>query len=422
MSMNIRIKGRTKLSGEITPSGSKNSAVAMIPASLMFSGTTTLHNVPDITDVERLVKIMAKLGSKIDWNKDTSVITIDNSQVTLANMAKGDLGSMRGTSLLWGPMLARFGKLVFDDLPGGCSLGARSLSPHYQAFSDLGVEVIQTNNSLTMDAQNAKASEIWLTEMSPTVTENVLMLASTLPGHTKIVGACSDPQVQDLCEFLTTAGVKITGIGSSILEVDGIKLPENHQHTIWPDHYEIATFLALGAATDGNITVHHNLQKQLMPIWRTFEDFGIKLHHTETSTTINGPVIKAPKIVRAQPWPALLVDLLPIFIPLALKAEHSHVLFHNWMYEAGLFWTSELSKFGAEVVMCDPHRIIVMGGNKLKGDKIEAPYIIRAVVSLAMCAMMAGGESIILNADSLYRGHPRFAENLKKLGAQIEEI
>lgn len=420
--MNIRIKGGTRLSGEITPSGSKNSTVAMIPASLLFSGTTTLHNIPDITDVDRLVKIMTKLGSNVNWDKEKSVMTLDNSKVSLASIAKGDLGSMRGTSLLWGPMLARFGKLVFDDLPGGCSLGARSLSPHYQAFTDLGVDVTQTNNGLSMNAKNAKASEVWLSEMSPTVTENALMLASTLAGHTKIVGACSDPQVQDLCEFLGSAGVKINGIGSNILEIDGMALPKDHKHTVWPDHYEIATFLALGAATDGQITVHHNLQDKLIPIWREFEKFGIKLVHTVTSTTVVGSVTKAPKIVRAQPWPAILVDLLPIFIPLALKAEHSHVIFHNWMYEAGLFWTPELTKFGAEVVMCDPHRIIVMGGNQLKGDKIEAPYIIRAVVSLAMCAMMASGESVILNADSLYRGHPKFAENLKNLGASIEEI
>lgn len=422
MGMDIRIHGPVRLSGKITPSGSKNSSVAMIPASILFQ-KLTLTNVPDITDVARLIKILEKLGSKIVWDKNHQQLIIDNSRLTLANIGQEELGNMRGTSLLWGPMLARFGKFSFEELPGGCSLGVRPLDPHYQAFRDLGV-VVDGSNGIAMNAVGAKSQEILLTEMSPTVTENVIILATNLPGITRILGAASEPQVQDLCQMLINAGAKITGVGSNIIEVTGAKLSSNHVHKIWDDHYEIATFLALGAATGGRITVKHSLHKLLTPIWNEFAKFGIKLKHTSQETTVlpNQTLTKFPSVIRAQPWPALPVDLLPIFIPLALRATHSHTLFHNWMYEAGLFWTSELSKFGAEIVMCDPHRIIVMGGNKLKGATIEAPYIIRAVVSLAVCAMMASGESIILNADALYRGHPKFAENLKNLGAKIEEI
>ncbi len=420
--MNIKITGGTPLSGTITPSGSKNSAVAMIPASILFQ-KLTLKNIPDITDVNRLIKILEKMGSKIVWDKQTCVLHVDNSNLNLANISRDDLGNMRGTSLLWGPMLARFGKFAFADLPGGCSLGVRTLDPHYQAFHDLGV-TIDDKNGIKMNALNAKSGEIWLSEMSPTVTENVIMLATSLPGTTRIFGAACEPQVQDLCQMLTQAGIKISGTGSNILQVTGAKLPLDHAHTLLDDHYEISTFLALGAATGGQITVRHTLHKLLDPIWYQFAQFGIKLKHTSGSTTVlpHQSVNQSPSIVRAQPWPSLPVDLLPIFIPLALKARHSHVLFHNWMYEAGLYWTPELTKLGAEIVVCDPHRVMVMGGKKLHGATLEAPYIIRAVVSMAMCAMMAHGQTTILNADTLYRGHPKFAENLKKLGAKIEEI
>ncbi len=420
--MNIKITGGTPLSGTIAPSGSKNSAVALIPASILFQ-KFVLENVPDITDVARLIKILEKLGSKINWDKTSQKLTIDNSHLTLANIGQKDLGNMRGTSLLWGPMLARFGQFKFKDLPGGCTLGARPLDPHYQAFRDLGI-TIDDKNGIKMNALNAKSGEIWLSEMSPTVTENVIMLATSLPGTTRISGAACEPQVQDLCQMLTKAGISISGIGSNIIEITGAKLPADHIHKIWDDHYEISTFLALGAATGGQITVRHTLHELLAPIWYQFAQFGIKLKHTAGSTTVlpHQLINQSPSTVRAQPWPALPVDLLPIFIPLALKTRHSHVLFHNWMYEAGLYWTPELTKLGAEIVVCDPHRVMVMGGKKLHGATLEAPYIIRAVVSMAMCAMIAHGQTTILNADTLYRGHPKFADNLKKLGAKIEEI
>jgi UDP-N-acetylglucosamine 1-carboxyvinyltransferase len=427
--MNIKVRGGQKLSGDVYPSGSKNSAVALIPATLLFDKPVTLQNIPDITDVDRLIGILRKLGSVVNWNKDNKTLEIDNSGIRFENLTRDDLGNMKGTSLLWGPMLARFGKVNFEDLPGGCTLGVRPLDPHYIAFRALGVVVDEGECSASMDASNAKSGEVWLTEMSPTATENVIMLATGLTGTTRIVGAASEPQVQDLCGFLIKCGATIRGVGSSILEIDGGKVLTPTDYALLSDHYEIATFLALGAATGGKIYVHNALPQLFHPLAHVFSKFGLIVKYDgdtayieeDSHITINGDGSDT-LIVKAQPWPALPVDTLPLFIPLALAAKKGSVLFHNWMYESGLFWTSELTKLGGNVIMADPHRVLVISGNKLHSAKLEAPYIIRAVVAMVMAAMSAEGETEILNADALYRGHPHFAENLRKLGALIEEV
>ena len=253
--MDLIVKGGQTLSGEITPSGSKNASVALIPASLLFDKPVKLTNVPEITDVTRLLNILKKLGSKVKWDKESKTLEIDNSKVNLRGLGKEDVGPMRGTALLWGPMLARFGQVGFDELPSGCTLGVRPLRPHYEAFRALGVNVEEGAKSTHMDGKNAKAASFWLTEMSPTVTENVVMLAVTLPGYTRVIGAASEPNVQDLCNFLVASGADIKGIGSSVLEINGGKSLFPVEHRIISDHYEVATFLALGAATGGEIRV-----------------------------------------------------------------------------------------------------------------------------------------------------------------------
>ncbi|OGM09040.1 hypothetical protein A2159_01480 [Candidatus Woesebacteria bacterium RBG_13_34_9] len=196
------------------------------------------------------------------------------------------------------------------------------------------------------------------------------------------------------------------------------------------DHYEITTFLALGAITGGEVIIHNSIPEHFKMINYEFSKFNIKVEYSGNEARIApkqqiriiGKFEDKTQIVRPQPWPALPVDLLPIFIPLALAAPSGYMIYHNWMYESGLFWTSELTKLGAEVIMADPHRVIVFGGRKLKSATLEAPYIIRAVVAMVMATLIAKGESYILNADALYRGHPDFSGNLKKLGAKIEEI
>ncbi len=428
--MNIKIKGGQVLKGEIFPSGSKNSVVALIPATILFDSEVVLENIPNIKDVDRLVSIMEKLGSKIIWDRKKKIMKINNQNLRFEDLDREDLGNMKGTSLLWGPMLARFKKVSFSELPGGCTLGMRPLDAHYNAFAKLGVVIKETAHSAQMDASKAIANEVWLREMSPTATENVIMLATSLAGKTKIVGAASEPQVQDLCNFLIKSGAKIRGVGSNVLEIKGGGKLTPARHQILSDHYEIATFLALGALTGGGIKIHNSTPEFFDHINYVFSLFGIKINYqgdtaiveANQKISINHEGQNKTLTIKAQPWPSLPVDMLPLFIPLALVAKNSQVLFHNWMYEAGLFWTSELQKLGANIVMADPHRVIVTGGNKLRGATLEAPYIIRAVVALAMGAMIAEGESTILNADALYRGHPGFVKNLTRLGAKIGEI
>ncbi len=422
--MNIRIKGGNKLTGEITPSGSKNSVVALIPATLLFDSPITLSNVPDITDVARLVEILTKMGSKMTWDKKLKTLNIDNKDVFFNKADVGQEKGIRGTTLLWGPMLARFGRATSEEQPAGCTLGARPIDPHYQAFMDLGVIM----NGYDMDAKNAKAGNIWLLEASPTATENAIMLAVKLPGTTNINHAACEPHVQDLCNFLNNCGADISGIGSNVITINGGKPLTAKDYRVISDIYEVGTFLALGALTGGEIKVNDALPQHSTAINREFAKFGIEIKFNGDVATVSSnqkitiTKTKSPMIVRAQPWPALPVDMLPLFIPLALAAPTGQTMFHNWMYESGLYWTTELIKLGANVVMCDPHRVLVISGNKLKGAKMDAPYIIRATISMVMSAMIAEGESIITSADSILRAHPDFVENLKKLGAEIEEV
>ena len=429
--MNIKISGGQKLSGVINPSGSKNSAVALLPSTILFNFPVTLRNVPDITDVEKLVNILKKLGSTIEWNKADRVIKIDNRKLSFDKVLKEDWNEMRGTSLLWGPMLGRFQKVDFGGLPGGCTLGFRTLLPHYKAFEDLGVKVNESQDGISMDAKNAKSGKVWLREMSPTATENAIMFAVSLRGTTEIFGAASEPQVQDLCIFLNNAGAEIEGIGSSILKIKGGRDLTNMDHTLFSDHYEIATFLAFGAITGGRVEILNSQPELFNHINYVFSRFGVEISYKGNSAIVaEGQKIRIIPdeegrnflTIKAQPWPSLPVDLLPMFIPISMKAGSGVTLFHNWMYDAGLFWTSELTKLGANMIMCDPHRIITIAGSKLRGSTLEAPYIIRAVVAMVMACMISDGESTILNAEALYRGHPHFAENLQKLGAKIDEV
>lgn len=428
--MDLKIKGGQVLSGTITPSGSKNSVVALIPATLLFDHPVTLTNVPEITDVARLVDVLTHLGSRITWDKSTRTLVIDNSRASFESIDPADVKTTKGiraTTLLWGPLLARFKKAESNEQPSGCTLGVRPLDAHYQAFFDLGVKVTAENNHIYLDAANAKAGPVWLIETSVTATENAIMLAVSLPGTTTLVNAAAEPHVQDLCHFLNQAGAQISGIGSSVLTIIGGRPLKPVTYSIISDHQEIGTFLALGAITGGEIRVTAAIPEHFIQINREFSKFGIDITYDKDTAIVGKnqqPRItktKSALVVRAQPWPALPVDMLPLFIPLALKSPSGQALFHNWMYEAGLFWTSELSKLGANILMSDPHRVLVTGGNKLIGTTIESPPIIRAAIALTMAAMIAEGETTILNADSIHRGHPHFAANLKSLGAQIEE-
>lgn len=426
--MDIKIIGGQKLSGEILPSGSKNSALAILTASILIREQATLKNIPNLSDVKTVIEVLEKLGSVISWDKEKHIIQMDNSRLEFRAFSKTDLGNMKGTSMLWGSMLARFGKSDFEELPGGCTLGARPVDTHFNAFRDLGVDIKESDSGIAMSSNSAGPGTVWMAELSPTATSNIIVLSTVLSGTTKVIGAASELSVQDLCNFLNSAGAKISGVGTNTLTIEGGYELHSTEYEILSDHHEIATFLALAACTNGDIRVHKAMPEHFTPIVREFAKFNVHIKYdAETAYIEKGQQVSMGSnpghtlLLRPQPWPALPVDMLPLFIPLALESPSGSALFHNWMYESGLFWTTELLKFGANITVLDPHRVMAVAGNKLKGATVTAPYIIRAAVSLIMVALIADGESIVTNTDSLNRGHENFINNLKRVGAIVEQ-
>jgi UDP-N-acetylglucosamine 1-carboxyvinyltransferase len=424
---NLIVKGGNKLSGEITPAGNKNSALPILCATLLTDDVVTLKNFPNLTDVSKLIDLMRSLGSKIDWKKEDQMVTIDNSHFCESFKENGFPLGMRGALLLLAPLLHRHKVLEIKDEIGGCALGIRELDPHLEVLKKLGATV-SINNKLTIDAKNGlKGNTLWQDYMSVTTTENFLMAACLAEGISVMVNAASEPHVQDLCNFLIATGANIEGVSSSTLKVNGVTNLHGTEFTISSDHHEITTLLALGAMTGGQVRVNNSLPEYFPLIEKTFTKFGVQIKYdgdvAYTNDNSNLKVVEPftknlLQKVEAAPWPYFPTDLLPLMMALSVKAE-GNCMFWNKLYEGGFFWIPEMIKFGAHIVMCDPHRVIVFGGKPLQPAKVDAPNIIRATVALLMVALTIEGESIIYNANSIKRAHPNFVENLQILGADI---
>jgi UDP-N-acetylglucosamine 1-carboxyvinyltransferase len=313
---------------------------------------------------------------------------------------------------------------------GGCALGIRELDPHIEVLKSLGVEV-KTNNYLILDSSKGlNGGSIWLDYMSVTTTENFIMAASKASGQSVLTNAASEPHVQDLCNFLNQMGAKISGVGSCRVEIEGVDKLHGTDFTISSDHHEITTILALGAMTKGSVRVK-NAEPEFFPlINRSFRKFGVNIKYDGDTAIVDRqselkvlqPYTKNMlQKIEAAPWPYFPADLLPLMIALAVKSEGS-IMFWNKLYEGGFLWIPEMVKFGAHIVMCDPHRVIVYGDKPLKPTTVNAPDIIRATVALLMIALTIDGESVIHNADSIKRAHPNFIENLNMLGADIKWV
>jgi len=425
---NLIVNGGNKLNGEITPAGNKNSALPILCATLLTDEPITIYNFPDLTDINKLIDLMIELGSKVDWDKEKQTITIDNSGFCDSFGDEGFPLGMRGALLILAPLLFRHKYLEIEEEIGGCSLGIREIDPHLDVFKRLGAKV-DTNGSIKIDAREGLVGgELWQDYMSVTTTENFVMAAALAKGKSVMVNSASEPHVQDLCNFLLGMGAKIDGIGSSTLIVEGVEKLHGTEFTVSSDHHEITTLLALGAMTGGSVRVTNAIPHHFALINRTFEKFGVEvMYNDQTAYTVNSGKLKVvepytknllPKI-EAAPWPYFPADLLPLMLALAVKSE-GNIMFWNKIYEGGLFWIPEMIKFGAHIVMCDPHRVIVFGGKELRPATVDAPNIIRATVALLMVALTIEGESVIRDADSIKRAHPNFVENLQKLGADIE--
>ncbi len=425
---NLIVHGGKPLSGTITPSGNKNAILPILCASLLTSEQVTIRNVPASTDIEKLTAFFESIGSKIDWNREMKVMHLDHSSVGDSLPENVLPKGMRSAVLLFPSLLYRFKKMKVDSNPKGCSLGIRELDPHLEILSNLGASVDNAGTLNLSIEDRFQGADYWADYMSVTTTENFAMAAALAEGESTLTNAASEPHTQDLCRFLEAMGARIEGIGTSVLRIEGVDSLGGAEATISSDHHEIATFLAIGAITQGEVRVEKATPKHFELIGRAFEKLGVTIEHendtaickANQSLRIQHPYTSnlLPKIEGA-PWPYFPVDLLPPMVALATKADGT-MHFWNKVYEGGFAWLPELTKFGAHAVVSDPHRIIVFGNAPMRPAVVDAPYIIRAAVALYMVAASLEGQSIVTNADPISRGHPHFAENLRKLGADIE--
>jgi len=431
---NLIINGGRPLEGTIRPSGNKNAVLPILCASLLTDDPVTLHNVPSITDAEKLTDFFEQHGSKISWERKKKTLTLDHRNFCSEQQGELPVG-MRSSVLLFAPLMLRWKKIKIQSSIKGCSLGVRELDPHLDILSRFGAS-IDRGNPLTMNFNGRfRSIHYWADYMSVTATETFLMAAVLSEETSDLNNAASEPHVQDLCHFLTRMGASITGIGTSRLNVRGVETLKGTALTISSDYHEIATFLALGAITGGEVIVEDNVPRHMELITRSFGKLGVTIEMESKrpgGDTGSSAIVRAgqslqiqqpltpnllPKI-EAAPWPYFPVDLLPVMVALSVKA-HGAMMFWNKVYEGGFSWLPELTKFGAHVVVSDPHRIIVFGNKPLRAATVEAPYIIRAAIALFMVASSIPGHSTVKNADPIRRAHPYFVENLKKIGADV---
>ena len=422
------VRGGRRLQGRITPSANKNAVLPILCATLLTDEPVTLRGLPDITDVRQILEFFAEMGGKVRWDPESGVARIHHAGARPGAAIRLPQG-MRSSIMLIPPLLARFGEARIAGEVKGCTLGAREIDPHIEVFETFGARVEAETDALALrlDGRFRSASH-WLDYASVTTTENFALCASLAQGESRLMNAASEPHVQEFCAFLRLMGARIEGAGTSRLTVEGVERLGGADYAFVEDFHEIATFLALGAITGGEIAVRNDQPEQFPLIDRAFAKFGVATRHEGgwSSARAEGPLkIKAPFTsyilpkIEAAPWPYLPVDLLPIFVALGALAE-GEMLFWNKVYEGALGWTSELAKFGAHALQCDPHRVITFGGRPLGPATVESPYIIRVAIALLMVAASIAGKSTILNADPIRRAHPRFVENLATLGADVE--
>ncbi len=422
------VQGGKPLSGTIVPSGNKNSVLPIFCASLLTDEPVTLRNVPDITDLNKLVAFLSSQGSRIEWDRAAGVMRIDHSGFR-SSLTDGELpADMRSTVLLFPALLHRLRRITLLANAKGCSLGVREIDPHLEILGALGATVGKDDPLVIALPSGFAATRHWCDYMSVTVTENFAMAAALASGTSTLINAASEPHVQDLCAALVAMGARIEGIGTSMLSIEGVASLHGADITINTDYHEIVTFLALGAITGGEVRVMKALPHHFDLITRAFAKLGVVIEHEGDSVVVRRGqklVIDEPytsnllQKIEAAPWPYFSVDLLPLMIALSTRSQGT-IHFWNKVYENGFSWIPELAKFGAHAVVSDPHRLIVFGSRPLRPAVVESPYIIRAAVALAMVAASIPGKSTVRNAEIIRRAHPRFVENLQSLGADME--
>jgi len=428
----FEIIGGKRLSGEITPQGAKNESLQVICATLLTSEKVKISNIPDIQDVNKLISLLIDLGVKVEKtaNEEFTFQADDVNIDFLDSPEFRNKGSMlRGSIMIVGPLLSRFGK-GYIPKPGGDKIGRRRLDTHFLALQDLGAkfEYLVDENFYKVDAKELKGCYILLDEASVTGTANIIMAAVLAKGITTIFNAACEPYVQQLCKMLNNMGAKIDGVASNLLKIEGVKELNGCAHRLLPDMIEVGSFIGLAAMTQSELTIKNVSYQSLGIIPNVFRKIGIKLEqskddifipqqdHYEVETFIDGSIMT----IADAPWPGFTPDLLSVVLVVATQAKGS-VLIHQKMFESRLFFVDKLIDMGAQIILCDPHRATVIGLNRmfpLRGIEMTSPDI-RAGVSLLIAALSAEGKSLIHNIEQIDRGYQNIDTRLNKIGASI---
>lgn len=421
------IQGTSPLHGSIRVAGYKNAATPILAATILTKEDVILHNVPLIEDVKKMIQILTSMGSKIVWT-DKNSVKINNADIDPAKIDMELVKTMRSSILLMGAILARFGKIRTRE-PGGCQIGSRSLDAHFLGFNKLGIDITPDGKFYILEKKRPAESEIIMSEFSVTGTENIILASSLNHGAITIKIAAAEPSVQDLCWFLQKIGVDIEGIGTHTLKIQGANALSGCEYHIMPDPIETGTFICLAGATRSEITIE-NAAPQFMSIEiEKYREVGLVLdiiptgvkpnnNYTLADIKVNGKVnLQAIKKLHDMPHPGFAADLLQPFTVLMTQA-HGTSLIHDWMYDGRLKYVAELKKMGANIVVSDPHRIIVIGPSPLFGKEITS-FDLRAGATLIIAALAASNTSIVDNIYQVDRGYEALDERLSRLGAKI---
>ncbi len=419
------VEGGYPLCGEITPAGNKNSAQPMLAACLLTDEPVTLRNVPNIEDVRTLLTMLSGMGVRVDSSLEDSKHTVTLQAKEVGRQPDRELGSrVRGSLLMAGPLLARTGHAVLGQ-PGGDAIGRRRIDTHLLALKALGATVEVAGDQYIMTAARLRGAEVFLDEASVTGTEQAILAAVMAEGETTICNAASEPHVQDLCRMLNTLGAHIEKIGSNTLTIKGVSALHGGEHTIMSDHMEVGSFIGLAAVTGGELRIHKAVPEHMRMTNLVFSKLGVEVRVEGSDIVVPGgqELRIANDVHDAVPkiddgiWPAFPSDLMSIALVTATQSEGTVLIFEK-LFENRLFFVDRLIGMGARIVLCDPHRAVVVGKARLRGEEVSSPDI-RAGMALLQAALCADGESTIFNVRQIDRGYESIEGRLEALGAHI---
>jgi UDP-N-acetylglucosamine 1-carboxyvinyltransferase len=418
----FRIEGGHPISGTFEPRGNKNAVLPMLAAALLTDQPVTLENIPLIQDVEVMLELLQALGVQITLDGHT--LTLQAASLSTTELDPQLCARVRTSILLAGPLAARHGHATIHP-PGGDIIGRRRLDTHFHGLSALGVQ-IDLNHAYHFHTEQLAAADIILDEASVTATENILMAATLAPGQTTIYNAACEPHVQDLAHLLNAMGARITGIGTNRLLIEGVDTLNGATHRVQPDYIEVGSFIAASVATGGHLTIPHAGDPHILSILqRTYTRLGVQWQLTDgtlhlpqqTERSIQGDIGNATPKIEDGIWPAFPSDLMSVAIVLATQTQGT-ALFFEKMFESRMYFVDHLMSMGANIIPCDPHRVVVVGTTQLRGSTLTSPDI-RAGMAMLIAACCAEGESLIKNAGVIDRGYEAIEDRLTQLGANM---